>query len=139
MSCAIFSVVEKDPCAPQMPGPGLSHRRFPDKIFELETNMTKLSSAVAPALAFLALNGVAVAEAGDGQRHGGRHGPPAVAMEACAAAVQGDACSFVGREGETVSGSCEIPRDEQLVCSPEGGPPGHGDRGERGERGEQRE
>lgn len=52
----------------------------------------------------------------------GRHGPPPEAIEACASASEGDNCSFTGREGETLQGTCETARDEQLVCAPENAP-----------------
>jgi hypothetical protein len=51
------------------------------------------------------------------------HGPPEVALEACSASVQGDPCSFEGRRGDTVEGTCEGPDDKPLACQPEGGPP----------------
>lgn len=63
--------------------------------------------------------------AGEGER-GGRRGPPPEALQACAEASQGQACSFAGRQGEAVTGTCEIPRGDELVCFPEGGPPNHG-------------
>jgi len=53
-----------------------------------------------------------------------RHaGPPPVAIEACAAAVEGDGCSFEGRHGDTLSGTCEVSDSEALACRPEGAPP----------------
>ena len=54
---------------------------------------------------------------GEGQQRENRR-PPRVAVEACAAAVQGDYCSFEGREGELVEGSCEAPGDRPLACRP---------------------
>lgn len=50
-------------------------------------------------------------------------GPPAAALEACSTAVQGDPCSFEGRRGNAVEGTCEAPDDKPLACRPEGGPP----------------
>lgn len=50
-------------------------------------------------------------------------GPPQVALEACASSVQGDPCSFEGRRGEALEGTCEAPDDKPLACRPEGGPP----------------
>ena len=50
-------------------------------------------------------------------------GPPQVAVEACAAAVQGDTCSFEGRRGETLDGTCESPEDKPLACRPADAPP----------------
>ena len=52
-------------------------------------------------------------------------GPPPIALEACASANEGDVCSFVGRRGETLEGTCEIAPDEILACRPVGGPPKH--------------
>ncbi len=69
----------------------------------------------------------------DGQG-GKRHGPPAEALEACADSSEGASCSFSGRRGITVEGSCIVPRNENgLACAPEGGPPadhGHKDKKE---------
>ncbi len=46
---------------------------------------------------------------------GKRHGPPPVAIEACAAAVDGDACSFEGRQGDALSGQCATDKEEILA------------------------
>ncbi|MBL7004175.1 MAG: hypothetical protein ISR69_09140 [Gammaproteobacteria bacterium] len=55
---------------------------------------------------------------------GGRGGPPPEAFEACANLSEGNSCSFTGRRDEEVSGICAIPpREESLICAPEGGPP----------------
>lgn len=53
----------------------------------------------------------------------GHRGPPAEALEACASSVQGDPCSFEGRRGEQLDGTCEAPDDKPLACRPEGAPP----------------
>lgn len=50
-------------------------------------------------------------------------GPPAAALEACSSSVQGDPCSFEGRRGEALEGTCEAPNEKPLACRPEGGPP----------------
>lgn len=50
-------------------------------------------------------------------------GPPEVALEACSNSVQGDPCSFEGRRGDALQGTCEAPDDKPLACRPEGGPP----------------
>jgi len=49
-----------------------------------------------------------------------KHAPPKAAFDACAKAKQGDACSFTGRAGRTLSGTCEVPRSggSALVCRP---------------------
>ena len=62
----------------------------------------------------------------DGERRGERRGPPPEALEACTAAVEGDACSFTGRRGEDLQGMCAVTREESLACRPEGvRPPQH--------------
>lgn len=63
---------------------------------------------------------------------GPRRGPPPEAIEACAAAEAQAACGFVSRRGDDIAGTCQEKR-EQLVCVPEGGPPGRGRRGGNGE------
>jgi hypothetical protein len=54
---------------------------------------------------------------------GGGEGPPCPpreAVEACADKSSDDECSFEGREGETVSGSCFSPdADKPLACRPD--------------------
>ncbi len=56
-----------------------------------------------------------------------RRGPPPEAIEACEGKSEGDQCSFEGGRGETVEGTCiNPPRNNDLVCAPEGGPPGGG-------------
>ncbi len=55
------------------------------------------------------------------RRKSDRRGPPEAALEACAAAVQGDTCSFEGRRGEAREGTCEAPEEKPLACRPEGG------------------
>ena len=67
-----------------------------------------------------------VANADPGKRDGQRGGPPTEAFEACAAKVEGDACSFSGRRGD-VEGSCIVPPrgEESLVCLPADAPPKH--------------
>ena len=76
------------------------------------------------AITTLLIFGHAYAES-DGE-NGTRHehrGPPEVALEACASSVQGDPCSFEGRRGEALEGTCEAPDDKPLACRPEGAPP----------------
>ena len=50
----------------------------------------------------------------------GKNGPPEVALEACSNLVQGDPCSFEGRRGNAVDGTCETREDKPLACRPEG-------------------
>lgn len=50
---------------------------------------------------------------------GGQQGPPPEAIEACEGKQEGDAVSFSGRRGESVSATCQTVND-QLVAVPEG-------------------
>ncbi|MEO8603236.1 MAG: hypothetical protein ABI629_11730 [bacterium] len=83
--------------------------------------LTRLASCAA-ALALSA----AVAAAQDGPASGGalpsgrRLGPPPIAIEACAGASKGDACTINGSYGERISGSCAAIGD-RLACVPTGG------------------
>jgi hypothetical protein len=54
----------------------------------------------------------------------GRKGPPKEAFTACASQTEeGSACSFSNRDGETIEGTCKVPRrsEESLVCAPSHG------------------
>jgi hypothetical protein len=74
--------------------------------------------------ATLLIAGAAYAESDqENQPRRGHRGPPEVALEACSNSVQGDPCSFEGRRGNTVEGTCEAPDEKPLACKPEGGPP----------------
>lgn len=53
------------------------------------------------------------------EKKGKRHEPPPVAIEACAAAVEGDSCSFEGRHNDTLTGHCGTGREEALACRPD--------------------
>jgi hypothetical protein len=57
------------------------------------------------------------------QNQSEHHGPPPEAIKACEGKTKGDSCEFKGRRKETVKGTCQTPRAEELVCFPEGGPP----------------
>jgi hypothetical protein len=61
------------------------------------------------------------AEPPDGQSPGGRRGPPPEALEACSNQADNTACSFAGRRGEDVTGTCLVPprQEAELVCVPE--------------------
>ena len=86
-----------------------------------ETAM-KIRSIWIPASLSLAVATPALSQdAPDGQRD--RRGPPPVAIEACSAAVEGDACLFEGRRGEALEGMCVVSREEVLACRPDGRPP----------------
>lgn len=72
----------------------------------------------------LLLVSTAYAESDDANKPRREHrGPPEAALEACSGAVQGDPCSFEGRRGDTLEGTCEAPAEKPLACRPEGGPP----------------
>lgn len=70
----------------------------------------------------LALSACAFAEQPGGERGGRPQGPPPESIEACAAASEGDSCSFSGRRGEELQGVCKSLRDEQLACVPDNAP-----------------
>ncbi len=87
-------------------------------------NTLQRSAILALALTACVTTNLAKAQS-DGQG-GKRRGPPAEAIEACASSSEGDSCSFAGRGGDTIEGSCIVPRSEDsLACAPEGGPPDH--------------
>lgn len=77
-----------------------------------------------PLMATMMIIGTASAESDDENKPRREHrGPPEAALEACSTSVQGDPCSFEGRRGDTLEGTCEAPDDKPLACRPEGGPP----------------
>ncbi|MEM1262897.1 MAG: hypothetical protein AAGH76_10915 [Pseudomonadota bacterium] len=49
--------------------------------------------------------------------------PPEVAFEACAAAVQNDACTVTTPRGHTLEGVCHVYETEALFCVPDREPP----------------
>ncbi|MDX2169732.1 MAG: hypothetical protein SF182_21865 [Deltaproteobacteria bacterium] len=53
---------------------------------------------------------------------GRRHGPPPIALQACEGLAEGDACTFTGRYGERIAGSCTA-FGEQIACLPADAPP----------------
>jgi hypothetical protein len=56
-----------------------------------------------------------------------RGGPPPEALAACASRSAGAACSFTGRGGERITGTCFTPASTlPLACRPAGGPGPHG-------------
>ncbi len=75
-------------------------------------------------LLFLSSIAVASVSCAAPEKRGRHQGPPAEAIEACADLSQGDACSFLGRRDEEISGSCAVVSDDELACAPEGGPSG---------------
>lgn len=56
---------------------------------------------------------------------GKRHGPPIEALNACQNIDIGDACSFIGRHKDSLTGQCFETRDQQIACKPEGYEPPH--------------
>jgi 4-amino-4-deoxy-L-arabinose transferase-like glycosyltransferase len=89
--------------------------------------------------------GASVDSAQGGQ--GLRQGPPQEALDACANSTQGTSCSFTGKNGNTINGSCVTPpNSNELVCAPQGmrlqgqgplgmGGPADGENGQRGPNG----
>jgi hypothetical protein len=77
---------------------------------------------------------------GQGGPNGGHRGPPPEAVAACQGKNSGDACSFTGRENNTVNGSCLGPRkegesasgDSSQTAAPLACRPQRGNRGARG-------
>ncbi|MEM7284182.1 MAG: hypothetical protein AAF438_21465 [Pseudomonadota bacterium] len=51
--------------------------------------------------------------------------PPAVAVAACEAQVEGDQCAFVGRHEDDLSGTCRVVKEDVLACVPEYHKPRH--------------
>jgi hypothetical protein len=76
--------------------------------------------SVSVAITLFALTAPLAAQ--DGPPPGG--GPPREALAACSGRSEGASCSFQGRGGESVSGTCGAPPDRPLACMPAGGPPG---------------
>lgn len=89
--------------------------------------MTKISLLVASMFCVTALAShaepVEAQDQADNDRK--RRKPPRQAMEACENASNGDTCSFEGREGESVSGTCHRPpgdTSKPLACRPNDAP-----------------
>lgn len=71
--------------------------------------------------------GVAASASSFGEAPPGRHrgdGPPAEALEACTDIDVGEACSFTGRRGDSLSGTCTATPDDsgQVACRPDDWP-----------------
>jgi 4-amino-4-deoxy-L-arabinose transferase-like glycosyltransferase len=63
--------------------------------------------------------GASVDSAQGGQ--GLRQGPPQEALDACSNSIQGASCSFTGKNGNTINGSCITPpNSNELACAPQG-------------------
>ena len=80
--------------------------------------MKALSALIALTLLALTLP----LSAQDGPPPGG--GPPREALAACNGRAEGASCTFQGRGGESVTGTCGAPPGRPLACRPAGGPPG---------------
>lgn len=67
----------------------------------------------------LSTSHLALAQQSD-QGRGERRGPPQQAFTACAELSAESQCSFQGKRGETLSGTCIVPPqgEESLVCAP---------------------
>jgi hypothetical protein len=82
--------------------------------------MKRISCVLAAAIFLFSISASAKPGEADGdRRQAKRRGPPAVALEACSESADQDPCSFEGRNGDQLSGTCEVKR-EQLACVPEG-------------------
>lgn len=76
---------------------------------------TRTSHSIIAALALLMATGTAIA--------GGARPmpvPPPEALSACESQAEDASCSFTGRHGETLSGSCLATPDATLACRPDG-------------------
>lgn len=60
-----------------------------------------------------------------GQRNG-RHQPPQAAFDACVNFQENNSCSFIGRNNNSVNGTCQTIPGLQLACVPANGHGGHG-------------
>lgn len=78
--------------------------------------MTKITLSFFTLFAFQVAFAQSSGEQGQSQRP---HGPPPEAIEACSGSSADAACSFTGRRGETLSGSC-FEGPQGLACRPEG-------------------
>lgn len=92
----------------------------------MPSSFVRSSVLVALALGALAAPLAAQDRGRGGPPHGG---PPPEALAACSAHVSGAACSFTGRGGEHLSGTCVAPSGMPLACMPDGGPRGRGPQG----------
>ncbi len=86
--------------------------------------MKKATARIFPvlgaALAVSALLAIGESEARDRQGPA-QHVPPPEAVEACVGVNEGMECSFVGRRGEEIVGTCEMLGGD-LGCLPEDAP-----------------
>ncbi len=89
--------------------------------------LNRTNQTLSIALLITILASIPLANADPDEREGERRGPPPEAIDACANQSEGAACSFSGRRGEELNGTCLVPPrgEASLVCAPEGGPPNH--------------
>lgn len=85
--------------------------------------MLQRTARTAPiACALLLSSALANADGNRNDGREGRRGPPQEALTACEAMAADTACSFVGRQSETVTGICLAPprgQSEVLACVPD--------------------
>lgn len=91
----------------------------------MDTRAKRVMGLRLAALAIAFYAGGAAAQPAGGEGH---RGPPAEALAACKALAAGAACSFSGREGRQVEGTCWAPPDKALACKPAHAPDGQGER-----------
>ncbi len=93
--------------------------------------MNRINRTLGAVLLTLSISSLAFAS--DDREEGGDrrgHEPPRVALEACSETEETEACSFEGRRGEELTGTCETIQG-QLACVPEGRRRDHRGRGRR--------
>jgi len=56
---------------------------------------------------------------GNGSQNGRR--PSEASLNACASLAENNSCSFIGRNQNTVNGSCQVVQNSQLACVHDGG------------------
>jgi hypothetical protein len=83
----------------------------------MPTTRTLATAALAAMLA-----SAAAAQPNQPPPQGPRHGPPRIALQACEGLAEGDACTFNGRYGERIAGTCAA-FGEQIACLPPDAPP----------------
>lgn len=86
--------------------------------------MSKSLSRLLAAMTCAASLSVYAANENEPPRGGDKpHRPPQAALDACKNSTESATCQFIGRNNETVSGTCAVPRNSEdkstLVCRPE--------------------
>ena len=99
---------------------------------QLKFKSTFLNLLGALSLAMLLSNAAFAGEDGQRGKKQGRHGPPPEAIDACAGLAIDQACEFVSRRGDTLTGVCFAPEREDavLACRPENHRRKHRDEGQ---------